>query len=137
MRITKAVRRFVCRTLVGAILFTQFAIAAYACPELSLLPISTYALSDDFDAERDLSAAVACPMATENDEATLCGEHCKYGHTASNGFQGPIVPPALLGARHALEPQLQRLKLSLPAFASRPAPPAPASHAILHCSFLV
>lgn len=123
MRITKAVRRFVCRSLVGAILFTQFAIAAHAC--------------DDFDAERDLSATVACPMATENDEATLCGEHCKYGHAASNGFQGPIVPPALLGARHALEPQLQRLDLSLPAFASGPAPPAPASHAILHCSFLV
>lgn len=122
-----------CRLMIGVILFAQFAISAYACPELSLSPAFIHASSDRFEAEPD---SAACPMVMQSD-AAVCAEHCKYGHNASNSVEASIVPCALPGARPALDEELQSPSFSLVAFESRPVPPAAASHAILHCSFRI
>lgn len=145
MRATKAVRRLVSRWLIGAILFTQLAVAAYACPGLSPLPArpiasplsgSSYG-ADACSADEPAATGNACQMLMDSDEANLCGEHCKYGQSASGHSQVPFIPTALRSAPHALVPQPQKARLSLGASASRPSPGAPASHAILHCSLLI
>lgn len=135
MTISKAVRRVTGLLLVGALIFSQLVVAVYACPGPagSAAPPTGASLAE----EPDLLAVDACPMDTESDAASLCGEHCKYGHSASNAAKAPTVLPALAGAGYLLAPRLQNPSLSLAAFTSRPRPPAAAPHTILHCSFLI
>jgi len=40
MTMTRSLKRFVCRLLIGVLAFSQMAIAAYACPALSGAPQS-------------------------------------------------------------------------------------------------
>ncbi len=104
------------------ILFTQFAVAAYACPSL---PHTT---SEQTQAASD-SHGLPCPeMATQSHGAfeaqppDLCNQHCAHdGQTSESRSVAPIHqtfvlafvlpepdPSELAGVRHAQQPELLR-----------------------------
>lgn len=104
------------------ILFTQFAVAAYACPSLP------HTASEQTQAASD-SHGLPCPeMATQSHGAfeaqppDLCNQHCAHdGQTSESRSVAPIHqtfvlafvlpepdPSELAGVRHAQQPELLR-----------------------------
>jgi hypothetical protein len=124
----------IARLLVGALLFAQLAVAAYACPRPDA------AAADN----REATAAMpGCdePMGTaalDPAAPNLCAEHCKAGQQSERASPTLGVPAAILTARYAL-----------PSVPSAPPPPRPAAtsisalvaasppHAIAHCVFRI
>ncbi len=145
---THGLVRMVARGLIGLLLFSQVAIAAYACPALSAgLPggsasaISTPMAQDAVAATDDASgsAVQGSPCAdmvgaTDTTSGNLCAEHCKYGQQSDHSST-LTVPAVLLSAIYPLTPWVPET--------APPARPAAASlsalveasppHAILHC----
>jgi hypothetical protein len=133
--------RAVARGLVGVVVTTQLAIAAYACPALSAAEVANM---------RDLGATQAdmpMPGGTNCDDMTsssidpsapnLCAEHCKYGQQ-SDQAQTITVPTAVLTRLYvtplvpdaAPPPRPAAATLSALVAASPP-------HAILHCVYRI
>lgn len=154
MTMTRAFRQFVCRLMLGALVFGQMAIAAYACPALSGAPQSlpTMAMnasvaampSDDVSASMAMSADVAATpdMAScdqiDDSAANLCVEHCRFGQHSADHASTPTVSAALLTAIYTLPVQPEPHGHGLPPANSKfqhvaASPP----HAILHCCFRI
>ena len=72
--------------LIGALLFMQFAVAAYACPKQSANPIPAA-----------VSMAEDC-QGIDRDQANLCKAHCDHGARLSSNAQSVDVPPAATAA---------------------------------------
>lgn len=157
MTIARAFRQFVCRLMVGVLLFGQMAIAAYACPALSGAPQSlptmamdasaatmpgdaagaSMAVSPDTSATSDMAAMAGCDQ-IDDSTANLCVEHCHFGQQSADHASAPTVPAALLTTLYTLPVQPEALGLSRPSADSdfkrvAAAPP----HAILHCCFRI
>lgn len=156
MTTTRAFRRFVCQLMLGVLVFSQMAIAAYACPALSGAPQSfsmvatdasiaampsaedqaTMAMSPDPSA----TPAVAMMGCDQIDDSTtnLCAEHCHYGQQSADHASAPTVPAALLTTLYTLPVQPEPLGHGWPSADSKfkrvaASPP----HAILHCCFRI
>lgn len=92
MTMTRAFRRFVCRLMLGVLVFGQMAIAAYACPALSGAPqslptmamnasvatmsgdeaaVASMAVSPDTSATSDMAAMTSCDQ-IDDSAANLC-----------------------------------------------------------------
>jgi hypothetical protein len=146
---TRHFLRTICRALVGAVLFAQLAVSAYACPGRSATAtmqaqMSAAASSGVESIGAAMAGSVQPPMSCEDmagpmdpDFANLCAEHCHHGQQ-SNQSATLTAPAALLNALYIapLAPE--------PLFAPRPAaavanalvaasPPL----AILHCCFRI
>jgi hypothetical protein len=144
---TRGLVRMVARGLIGLLLFSQLAIAAYACPALSAGlagGLSTeMSMGQDAVAATDgsLDSAVqgGAPCAdmvgaTDAASGNLCAEHCKYGQQSDHAST-LTVPAVLLTAIYPMTPWVPE--------AASPPRPAAASlsalvaasppHAILHC----
>ncbi|MDZ7854801.1 hypothetical protein [Sphaerotilus sp.] len=138
----------ICRMLIGVVLFAQFAVAAYACPGLSVagtpkpgmvIPVVAEVQSMGTDRVSITLAAMDCDdMAGSMDpsSANLCAEHCRQGHQSDQAAT-LTLPAALLTALYrlplapeppALSPRQAAEEVSALAAASPP-------HAILHCCF--
>jgi len=134
--------------LIGVVLFAQFAVAAYACPGLSVagtpkpgmvIPVVAEVQSMGTDRVSITLAAMDCDdMAGSMDpsSANLCVEHCRQGHQSDQAAT-LTLPAALLTALYrlplapeppALSPRQAAEEVSALAAASPP-------HAILHCCF--
>lgn len=147
---TRGLMRMVARGLIGLLLFSQLAIAAYACPALSA------SLAGDSSSAMSMSMAQGVVAATDDtrgpamqgspcadmvgatDTASgnLCAEHCKYGQQSDHAST-LAVPAVLLSVLYPMTPWV-------PATASPPRPAAASlsalvaaspPHAILHCVY--
>lgn len=129
MLIGLSLRRALCRTLVGVLLFAQMAIAAYACPSPSgavtaqAVQASAPQMAPDCDQ-------------LDRDAANLCVEHCQFGQQSVDQSPGAHWTPATQAFLYAVPLTLDADPCVLPpvgdaTLAAAPAPP----HAILHCCF--
>ena len=149
MTMTRAFSRFVCRLLLGVLVFGQMAIAAYACPALSGAPQSlptmvmgalVATMPDD---EAGASMAVSADMSATSDMAAMTScdqivEHCRFGQQSADHASAPTVPAALLTTLYTLPVQPEPLGHGCPSADSKfkrvaASPP----HAILHCCFRI
>lgn len=134
--------------LIGVVLFAQFAVAAYACPGLSVagtpkpgmvIPVMAEVQSMGTDRVSITLAAMDCDDmvgSMDPSSANLCAEHCRQGHQSDQAAT-LTLPAALLTALYrlplapeppALSPRQAAEEVSALAAASPP-------HAILHCCF--
>ena len=138
MTMPRALKHWICRLMVGVILFAQMSVAAYACPSNM---VSGNATADAITA---MGAMVDCEQMGEGmgrhlDQANpgLCTEHC-HPTQQSDHTQAPTVPAALLIALYtvALTVDASRPDGLAPTADSRlHAAPPPLS--ILHCCFRI
>lgn len=138
MTMPRAFKHWICRLMVGVILFAQMSVAAYACPSNM---VSGNATADAITA---MGAMVDCEQMGEGmgrhlDQANpgLCAEHC-HPTQQSDHTQAPTVPAALLIALYtvALTVDASRPDGLAPTADSRlHAAPPPLS--ILHCCFRI
>jgi len=149
---TRALRRIICRALIGVMLFAQFAVAAYACAEFEssarpAQPVSSVAAQDVAALDESVSVAATASvvgglmdcdqMSGSLDPASpnLCAEHCRYGQQ-SDQTTTPTAPMVVLSSLY-----------TVPAVPEVPPPPRPSAAsdssraaaatplAILHCRF--
>lgn len=157
MTMTRAFRQFVCRLMLGVLVFGQMAIAAYACPALSGAPQSlptmamnasvaampsddagaSMAMSADVAATPDMAAMANCDQ-IDDSAANLCVEHCRFGQQSADHASAPTVPAALLTTLYTLPVLPEPLGHGRPPADSKfqhvaASPP----HAILHCCFRI
>ncbi|VTU31380.1 hypothetical protein SRS16CHR_04867 [Variovorax sp. SRS16] len=150
-------KRFVCRLMLGVLVFGQMAIAAYACPALSGAPQSlpmmamgasvatmpgdeagaSMAVSSDTSAAPDVVAMTGCDQ-IDDSAANLCAEHCRFGQQSADHAAAPTVPAALLTTLYTLPVQPE------PVGHGRPSADWKFKHvtaspplAILHCCFRI
>lgn len=146
---TQSLRRLICRVLIGVFVFAQFAVAAYACPELSgqvvdhpdrlpsvavQVPSGTPAVDGSahgLHADGNYGYAAVDPGSPH-----LCMAHCQAGNQSADHTPAPTISPALLTVMYTLPPAEEavvarahrtNLLLGGPPGASEP------PHAILHC----
>lgn len=133
MMLRRTVRRWLSGTLVLAILFTQLAIAAYACPATHGSP------GDAAQAQPVMPCAqmMTSGMALDPDQPGLCQQHCQFGNTQQTGdaVQSLSLPAATLGLACSVTPAFA-LALGSAVRAAQQlrrerAPPLP--HSIAHC----
>jgi len=157
MTMTRAFRQFVCRLMLGVLVFGQMAIAAYACPALSGAPQSfptmtmgasaatmpgdktgaSMAVSPDTSATADAAAMTGCDQ-IDDSAANLCVEHCRFGQQSADHASAPTVPAALLTTLYTFPVLPEPLGHGWPSADSKfkrvaASPP----HAILHCCFRI
>ena len=148
MTFTRALNKQICRVLIGVFLFAQFAVAGYACPNLS----GTKAMADGGDmsamaesaatAQDSMDKSVAMSPSCDQidqDAANLCAEHYRFGQQSADTGPAPVVfapVPALL---YSLPLEPEPISGSVRSFSASDAvlaaPPPP--HAILHCVFRI
>jgi hypothetical protein len=141
---TRALRRLICRVLIGVFVSAQLAITAHACPafgpsqpmtKVSAVPTTEMVASMD---AHDMSSAEAASSHAGMDGAlsSVCVGHCQFGQQMPDQTPAPAVFPALLSSLYALPSLDQASALAAARAASaRKGPTAPADppHAILHC----
>jgi len=132
---TRSLHRTLCQLLIGAILFVQVAVAAYACPNVATGYGNTVAAmvsAESMPADCDQMAGTLDPAAPN-----LCSAHCHNHEQSADHADAPALPPALFAALYWLAapavaetltqtPETSVLRAALP-------PP----HAILHCCFRI
>lgn len=98
MRIGRVLRRWWSGTLVLALLFTQLATAAYACPAGRSDATTTTAVP--------CAEMVAVGMALDAEQPALCMQHCQFGNTQQppDAGLGLQAPPVALTTRFVVAP---------------------------------
>jgi hypothetical protein len=151
MTLTRAFKRLVCLGLIGQMLFSQLAVAAYVCPALSypdgqsqLLAVTApggQAVAGDSVAAK--TASLAADLRTDCDQMPgrvdktspeLCANHCDYGRRIDR-VQAPAVPQIALISLYVVAPTNGQAFPPMSAIAASVDSPAVAClpHAILHC----
>ena len=129
--------RSIALVMLFALLWTQLAVAAYACPMLLGRVVIDAPAQDDTRAARPPLADDDCMVegSLVPDCQGLCVEHCRQGH--QNADQGQPLPVPQAAAIHFLvvDPPVVRQAFSRPSapglFARALSPPK----AIAHCCF--
>jgi len=155
VKMTRSFMRSVCRVLIGALLFAQFAVAAHACPILAKNVSASSGMDaavvdsnsagtatpDAVSVEPDESAAFPCndmARAPEPISANLCAEHCHYGQQTFDPGQVPSLSPALFTVLYVVPAFVPAESARLTPAEARAAPTAaPPPHTILHCCFRI
>jgi len=129
---TNSLRRLICQLLIGAILFAQMAVAAYACPATLHAGASVATSVDTMPADCDQMMGALDPAAPN-----LCSAHCHNDERSAQHADAPALPPALLVALYwiALPPTSDRLPQNTESGVLHAALSPP--HAILHCCFRI
>lgn len=144
--------RSVAGVLIGILLFAQMAVAAYACPGVSLsataqMPSMELVKSSSDGAALPVASNQAtpresmgdgiAPVAMDPQNANLCAEHCKVGQQ-SDQASTLTVPAALLMALY-FAPLVHAPMAELHLAAATPSALVAASppHTILHCCFRI
>ena len=146
---TRKVLQAIARSLIGALLFAQMAVAAYACPGLAAPnPTGVRAATQSASASDAIAAAPASstvqPSRCEDMSgamdpafANLCAEHCRHGQQ-SDQTPTVVVPAVILMALYSAPSPLQATVPSHPAAATMDALVAASPpHTILHCVFRI
>lgn len=145
---TRRSLRQVCRVLVGALLYGQVAIAAYACPQAlptKAMDMSAGVVMDAADKANDQTGAPTSVQmegcdgmlgAMDPPSGKLCAEHCNFGHQ-SDQAASVVLPAVLMTPLYVVTPMpppsvASQRAIDLSALAEA-APPL----AILHCCFRI
>ena len=85
---TRALRRFIAKLGIAALLFMQLAVAAYACPGVPSSSDSpmVMAMGDTAEAMPLGDCAMVDPSAPN-----LCEQHCQHGNQANGHASSPLV----------------------------------------------
>jgi hypothetical protein len=146
---TRSFLRTVARGLVGVLLLTQMAIAAYACPALAAAASGTMQMpaqnaSPDKRGQADVGMSMAASSNCDDmvgvmdpSSPNLCAEHCKQGQQSD---KAPTLnaPAAVLTALYAtplvpeLAPPPRPAAATLSALVAASPP-----HTILHCVYRI
>lgn len=129
MNLTRSLRQWICKLMVGVILLAQMSIAAYACPRTS----APTAMSMDMVGCEQMAGSIDMDKAFPN----LCAEHCHQGHQ-SDMTQVPSLPAIALISLYTVAQATAGQASSgpwLPDPVPLAAPPPPLS--ILHCCFRI
>jgi hypothetical protein len=145
---TRNLLRWIARVMIGALLFSQLAVAAHACSKMlpsgntmgmaaAEQPMPMTAASAD--AKADVEVTDCADMATKTDDASgnICAAHCLYGQQ-SDKASTITVPVALLTALYitppvpemALPPRSAAGTLNALVASSPP-------HTVLHCVYRI
>ena len=127
-------RRTVCQLLIGAILFAQIAVAAYACPMLNkrTAEAKTRVATVSMPVDCDQMAGMLDPAAP-----SLCYAYCHNHEQSADHADAPALPPAMFATLYWLAAQTPVEPVSdtpdeIVLHAALPPP-----HAILHCCFRI
>jgi len=134
-------RRWIARLLLGALLFAQLAVAAYACPTLIPATPQLYEAPSAMSAPNASATGFTAGDAlggvfSDTEQPGLCLAHCQSGQQNADTKPAPGVPLAMMYAAYPLEAAHPAAVSGL----DRPIetgltlqtdPP----HAILHCCF--
>ena len=151
--ITVALRRLICRLLVGTVVFAQLATAAYACASLSqvatapvidpqVVAAAIYATPLNGDGRSvDPGSDVSrndCGVAGGNMAAStfsnVCHAHCQSAQQRVDTTSAASVPVALLASSYPLPSLYDRpAQRGFPVTFEDPPSAADPPHAILHC----
>ena len=136
---SRSLLRRVAGWLVGVLLLAQMAVAAYACPALSLALRAGDAPQAAAQALAAQAMAAAMPDCSEMAGAVdpgspnLCAEHCKYGQQ-SDQVPTLVLPVALLMVLYTTPAPVAVLPgTAAAALDARQA--SPPGHALLHCVY--
>jgi hypothetical protein len=136
-----ASRRFICRLLIGVLVSTQLAIAAYACSGMPrmLMPEQNRSVGAAIASDSGVAANQGNGMGTGSgrlDPAlpNLCVAHCQHGQQSADHRPAPTVPVALLTSLYTLPPLAESSERTGAATGPNGAPAgADPPHAVLHC----
>ncbi len=137
---TRAFGQAICRILIGVVLFAQMAVAAYACPAMSMTTgASVEAMASMVDAGDD--GVSPCPVGSgpmDMDLPNLCAAHCQFGEQTADPSPVLAVPAPVLAGFYVVPLPTPPVAPVRPA-AAEPDRLAAASppHAILHCCFRI
>jgi len=96
---TRALKRLIAKIGIVAVLFTQLAVAAYACPALMGMDDSMpVAMADTMDAGMS-----GCEQ-IDTDNANLCLQHCQAGSQSVQTTPQVSIPPVLMMPLAIIEP---------------------------------
>ncbi len=149
MTMIRVLRREICRLLIGVIVSTQLAVAAYACsasPHMTQLEqVQPANAAAAIDGHNGAAPVASYPGAAANQGAmgfggldpalpNLCAAHYQYGQQSADHASAPAVPAVLLTSLYMLAP----LGDSSGYLGSRTGPNgllavADPPHAVLHC----
>ena len=117
--------RLIAQLVVGALLFTQLALAAHTCPNMAGGP------------DGRMSAGQAAPAALrciETAQPDLCAAHCEFGQQNADAKSVPTPTPMHPAGYYMLGPRAHDGGNGEPAeLAVRSPWPVHPPHAILHC----
>ena len=125
-------RQVMARLLIGALLFAQGAVAAYACPGL------TSAIASSF-----VDPPAAENMPTDCDQMdtmtpNLCTAHCQFGLQNVDQQQAPSAPPVMFSILYVEIPDSTAVSSFGRISASERTTVADSPpHTILHCCFRI
>lgn len=150
MTMTRVLRREICRFLIGVLVSTQLAVAAYACsgsPHMAQLEqVQPANAAAAMAGHNGVGPVASYPGAAANQSGAmgfggldpalpnLCAAHYQYGQQSADHTAAPAVPAALLTSLYTLAP----LGDSSGYVGSRTGPTgllavADPPHAVLHC----
>lgn len=87
---TRALRRFVAKLGIAALLFMQFAVAAYACPGVADSAGSPMVMVMTMDDAAEAMPQGDCAMADPS-APNLCAQHCQQDSQAGGQASPPLV----------------------------------------------
>ena len=123
--LTRTLQRLVAKIGIGAVLFTQLAVAAYACPELTALTENTpFAMSNVQPSAKPAS----CEIPADQHDPNLCQQHCQIGTQSVTGGGHVSVPVAVMMPLTVVEPPQPASAVTLatlPVFRERETGPPP------------
>ena len=140
---TRTFKQAICRLLIGLVLFAQMAVAAYACPAMSMAAAAesadcaTMAMADASQERAERPTALEDKF--DAGAPNLCAAHCHFGQQTSDEATTLAVPPlALVDSLYAVPVLATKLE------GVRPDAEAPdrfaaafPPHSILHCCFRI
>ena len=127
MAFGKRWRRRCAALLILAMLFAQFAVAAYACPHGATM------------AEAPMPCAHGLPMAMDTDQPALCAQHCSPITQAVDAGDGPSPSAPALVSMWLIDIGAATGALTAPRRAALHPPERalPEDHSILHCCWRI
>ncbi len=130
---TGVTKRSVCRLLLGALLFTQGALAAYACPASFDAPDQKLAAAMPADCDQK-----GPKSGMDADTPNLCLAHCQSGQQSNDHPYTPTVQAVMINVLTIELPDLKAQAASgRTAIVERVPVAASTPHTILHCCFRI
>jgi hypothetical protein len=138
VKTTFAIRRSICRLLIGVFVSTQLAMTAYACSGMTAqqrqAAVAMTGESDPCNAANPAADMVSGHAALDPAQPNLCAARDQFGQQSSDRPPAPVVHEALPISLYALAPLDDGSEhASRPTEPTTPRAAADPPHAILHC----
>lgn len=144
MTVSRALKKLICFVLSGSLLYSQLAVAGYACPNAvgmkgvahSSSPMAAGEAQDPMS--KSGAMGPGCDQ-IDRDAVNLCVEQCNFGSQSTDAAKAPVVPAPILAVLYFVPVKLEPTSGSAGALPPRDAliAASPPPHAILHCVFLI